>query len=233
MRWTVVLLTVAAMLGAPAGAAHAQDSRPLPGAPAAASVPAADSRAADEQTAVTVVDEFWRRYFADIGRRYESPRVAGGYPGSSGPLCGGEPTVIAGNALYCVAEDYLAWDEDLMDAGYGQIGDGWVYVVIAHEWAHAVQARLGRAGATTQTELQADCLAGAALQGAVDAELVRLEAGDDQELLRSLAAAADDGATTAATVTDGTTTDGVSHGTAAQRTSAFRTGADGGVDACL
>jgi len=218
MRGTVLLLMVALMLlGFPAGTALAQAPRP------AQQAQAAESRADDEQIAVAVVDAFWRRYFAEADRTYRSPRVVGGYVGSSGPRCGGE-RAEPGNALYCTAGDYVAWDDDLMDAGYRQIGDAWVYVVVAHEWAHAIQVRLDRADASTATELEADCLAGAALQGAADAGLVRMEAGDDQELARSLAVAGDDGP-----VTD----DGVSHGTGEQRRAAFESGVSGGVAACL
>jgi uncharacterized protein len=219
VRWTgLLLMVVLALVGAPASA-YAQDPQPVQDTEQLSS--AADSRADDEDTAVAVVDEFWRRHFADEGLPYRSPRVVGGYDGSAGPRCGDE-RVVADNALYCTAGDYVAWDDDLMASGYEQIGDGWVYVVIAHEWAHAVQVRLDRAGASTATELQADCLAGAALQGAADEGLVRLEAGDDEELVRSLTVAADDGSG-----------GGISHGTASQRTSAFRTGVEGGVAACL
>jgi uncharacterized protein len=41
-------------------------------------------------------------------------------------------------------------------------------------------------------ELQADCLAGAALQGAVEQGLVTLEPGDSEELAQGLIASADD-----------------------------------------
>ena len=110
-----------------------------------------------------------------------------------------------------------------MAAGYEQIGDAWVYLIIAHEWGHAIQARLERDRVSVQAELQADCLAGASLFGAARAGLVTLEPGDTEELAQTLAAVAD----------DYPWTDESDHGNARERTSAFSAGANGGVKACV
>jgi uncharacterized protein len=188
-------------------------------------VPAADNsdtRAGDERTAVRIVNQFWKGWFADHGRRYVPPKVSGGYVGTGGPRCAGEPSV-PGNAYYCPSGNFLAWDENLMRAGYTQIGDAWVYLVIAHEWGHAIQGQLPNRLVSQALELQADCLAGAALQGAADAQLVQIEPGDDQEIAETLQAVAD----------DYPWTDESSHGDARQRTAAFQQGVAGGVDSCL
>jgi len=179
-------------------------------------------RLQDERTAVRAVDGFWRGYFARIDQPYRPPRVLGGYVGTDGPLCGGEPSV-PGNAFYCLPGDYLAWDEQLMTGGYREIGDAWVYMVIAHEWGHAIQARLERSQVSVAAELQADCLAGAALQGAADAGALQFEDGDKQEVVRTLVAVAD----------DYPWTDPSSHGNAQERMSAYDSGAQHGVDGCL
>jgi uncharacterized protein len=182
----------------------------------------ADTRAGDEKTAVRIVNQFWQGWFADMHRRYVPPRIRGGYTGTHGPRCGGEPSV-PGNAYYCPSGNFLAWDENLMRAGYTQIGDAWVYMVIAHEWGHAIQGQLPDGLVSQAVELQADCLAGAALQGAAHEGLVRIEPGDDEEIQQTLEAVAD----------DYPWTDQSSHGDAQQRISAFRTGVTGGVDGCL
>jgi uncharacterized protein len=192
-------------------------------APQAPTSPAPESRAQDESSAVDVVERFWERHFAELGRqRYDPPQVAGGYVGEGGPPCGGEPSV-PGNAFYCADGDFLAWDEQLMDAGYRQIGDAWVYLVIAHEWGHAIQARLRRGQVSVAAELQADCLAGATLQGSVDDGELILEPGDTREMTDTLAAVAD----------DYPWSDSSSHGDARQRTEAFDAGARGGLRACV
>lgn len=178
----------------------------------------------DEQTAVNAVDEFWRRRFTQqFGQPYQSPHVAGPYIGTNGPPCGGEPASVPFNAVYCRPGDFVAWDDDLMAAGYSQIGDAWVYLIIAHEWGHAIQARLRSDRVSVAAELQADCLAGAALQGAADEGLIQLEPGDSEEIARTLAAVAD----------DYPWTNESDHGNAEQRTSAYNTGVEGGIGACV
>jgi predicted metalloprotease len=235
MRWSVMVLLLALVLGgctievvpgARAEPSSGQDAGgPTDRAPETVvdAQPAADNtRAGDEATAVDIVNKFWKKWFANQGRRYVPPRVAGGYTGQDGPSCSGEPSV-PGNAYYCPAGNYLAWDEDLMRAGYTQIGDAWVYLVIAHEWGHAIQAQLPSQYVSQAIELQADCLAGAALQGAADQGLVRIEPGDDEEIATTLEAVAD----------DYRWTDQSSHGDARQRIGAFRAGVSRGVDGCL
>jgi predicted metalloprotease len=181
-----------------------------------------DTRADDEERAVAITDEFWDRWFADQGVRYDSPTVAGGYVDDNGPACAGEPSV-PGNAYYCPDGDFLAWDENLMRAGYSEIGDAWVYLVIAHEWAHAVQAQLPDRFVSAAAELQADCLAGASLEGAAREGLVQIEPGDAEEIAQTLQAVAD----------DYPWTDETSHGNAGERTAAFQQGVSGGVEGCL
>lgn len=88
------------------------------------------------------------------------------------PACAGEtapPAVYMDNAFYCPPDDIIAWDaEGLFPDLYATFGDFAVALVIAHEYGHAVQSRVGwDFGPTIFIELQADCLAGA-WAGAVD-----------------------------------------------------------------
>ncbi|TWD80054.1 hypothetical protein FB561_1126 [Kribbella amoyensis] len=176
----------------------------------------------DAKEAVQAIGAYWRTNFPEaFNQAYRPPRVAGGYTGTDGPPCGGEPSVPF-NAYYCQPGDYLAWDEDLMAAGYNQIGDAWVYLIIAHEWGHAIQARLNDDLVSVQAELQADCLAGASLEGAAKQGLITIEPGDPEELAKTLAAVADDYPWTKQS----------DHGDVQERISAFRTGVTGGIPAC-
>jgi predicted metalloprotease len=208
---------LAGLLVLAAGCTVAVDSR---GAPEA---PPPESRQQDESDAVDSVNAYWQRHFAELSPDpYVPPQVAGGYVGEDGPVCAGQPSV-PGNAFYCPAGDFLAWDERLMDAGYQQIGDAWVYMIIAHEWGHAIQARLRRGQVSVAAELQADCLAGAALQGAVDDGLLYLEPGDTDEVASTLVAVAD----------DFPWSDTRSHGNAEERIDAFNAGTAGGLRGCF
>lgn len=172
-----------------------------------------------------VIDDYWRTHWSEFFTgTYTSPRVYGGYDGndlSSAPTCAGQPAT-PNNAFYCVPEDYIAWDENLMRAGYTQ-GDAWVYLVIAHEWGHAIQNRLRMGHVALASELQADCLAGAALYGAAADGTLRFEEGDVKELSNGLVVIGD----------DSEWTDPQDHGDPIERITAFGKGRDGGVRACI
>jgi len=182
-----------------------------------------DNLDTDEQGAVDATNAFWRETLPEEFRQsYRSPQVLGAYLGEDGPSCSGEPSAPF-NAFYCPSQDFLAWDENLMATGYQRIGDAWVYLIIAHEWGHAIQARLRADQVSVAAELQADCFAGATLFGAADRGLLQFERGDTQELQETLTAVADDYPWTKQS----------DHGDARQRIRAFNQGAKGGVRACL
>ncbi|UNO38674.1 hypothetical protein [Streptomyces sp. MST-110588] len=182
---------------------------------------AADSAwPAEARDAVNVVDDFWRSHWNTyFTGTYRSPKVFGTYtPGTpQAPACNGEPATPY-NAFYCPSGDFIAWDGQLMRDGYAR-GDSWVYLVIAHEWGHAVQRRVLGLGVAAQ-ELQADCLAGATLFGS---DKLQFEPGDTDELAGALTALAD----------DTPWTNSQDHGNAEQRVTAFSNGGRAGVRACL
>ena len=183
-----------------------------------------DAMQEDIDAAVQGVDQFWTNHWPEFFTLdYTSPQVLGLYDGTSAdvPTCDGEP-LEAGNALYCLPEDYLAWDVGLMREGYST-GDAYVYFVVAHEWGHAIQNRLRVELQEISTELQADCLAGAELQGAADDETIAFEQGDVDELVNAINSVSDHLPWTNAG----------DHGDANQRSNAFVRGVDGGVNACL
>lgn len=178
----------------------------------------------DIDAAVQGVDEFWKKHWSDyFTGSYTPPQVLGLYDGTAvdAPTCDGVP-LEAGNALYCPSEDFLAWDVGLMKEGYAT-GDSYVYFVVAHEWGHAIQSRLDVTLQEVSTELQADCLAGAELQGAQDDESIVFEEGDAAELEQAIHSVSDQLPWTKPE----------DHGDADQRTKAFVRGLDGGVNACL
>lgn len=179
----------------------------------------------DIATAVAAVDDFWaRRWSFYFTGTYTPPEVRGTYDGAdpaTTPRCDGDP-LLPGNAYYCVPEDFLAWDASLMLEGY-RYGDAWVYLVVAHEWGHAIQNRLDAGLQSVTHELQADCLAAAALYGAVELDTLTWERGDTRELVTSLNAISD----------DMPWTELGDHGDSFERIEAFNTGRLGGVTGCL
>lgn len=179
----------------------------------------------DLRTAETATDDFWRRHWTQLFTGgYSSPRVVGLYNGRdprSAPLCG-KDRLTPDNAAYCPSGDYVAWDAHLMRSGYAR-GDAWVYLVIAHEWGHAIQARLRRGLVSPAAELQADCLAGAVLYGSADDGTLKFEEGDEQELVDAFQIIGDKAPWTKPG----------DHGTAVQRLRSFSRGGENGVQACF
>lgn len=180
----------------------------------------------DIDGAQQIVDGFWAAHWSDyFTGTYTPPMVVGLYDGTdpdTAPECGGEP-LEAYNAFYCPGDDFVAWDASLLVDGADQIGDSWVYLVVAHEWGHAIQARLDGTLVAQADELQADCLGAAALYGAEADGTLEFDLGDEQELVTSLSALADQMPWTM-------TSD---HGDAFQRVQWFTLGRNGGVNACI
>jgi len=181
--------------------------------------------AEDIQSAVEVTNGWWQKHWKDyFTGRYTQPNVVGlydGYDEATAPVCFGDP-LPPGNAFYCPDGDYVAWDKTLLELGY-EIGDAWPYLIIAHEWGHAIQADLDMSLQSEQYELQADCLAAAALYGSSADGTLRFEQGDEKEIVDGLNFIADE-------VPWGMTGD---HGDSFQRIESFDLGRTQGVPGCL
>ena len=122
---------------------------------------------------------------------------------------------------------------DQLRERFGAPGDFAQAYVIAHEVGHHVQNISGLLGRgevhQIETELQADCLAGAWAQSAEKRQLV--EVGDIDEALNAAAQIGDD---TIQRKTQGhVQPETWTHGSAAQRSGSFKKGYSGGIDACL
>ena len=178
------------------------------------------------RTGRRAVATFWREHWDEEfdGGAFVPPKVEGLYdsrrPGD-GPTCGGDPPP-KDNAFYCRPDRYVAWDANLMRRGT-ELGDGWVYLVIAHEYGHAVQAQIDEEYVPATRELQADCLAAAALYGADADDTFTFEEGDLDEVVDAYQELADKTAWTE--VGD--------HGDAAERISWFQRGKQDGAAGCF
>lgn len=181
--------------------------------------------AEDIESAELITDKWWTDHWKDyFTGDYTAPNVVGlydGYDEANAPTCFGEK-LPPGNAFYCPDGDYVAWDKTLLELGY-EIGDSWPYLIIAHEWGHAIQADLDMSLQSEQYELQADCLAGAVLYGARADGTLEFEQGDEKEIVDGLNFIADE-------VPWGMTGD---HGDSFQRIEAFNLGRTDGVPGCL
>jgi predicted metalloprotease len=96
---------------------------------------------------------------------------------------------IAGEVVYCQADDTIVYDENLVDVVYSDIGDFGVAVLLSNAWTNAMQDELD-ATSTDPLELglQADCFTGA-WAGSIAFELhetvITLSPGDLDEVVQS------------------------------------------------
>ena len=194
------------------------------------------------RNALTDLDAFWSFAYPEYFGEDYTPLEGGyfsvdsealdesAYP-DTGIGCADSPTPpdsVASNALYDPACDLIAYDRALLEDLAGDYGRFLVPVVMAHEFAHAMQGRFGFAasGRSIQDETQADCLAGAwtAWVAAGEAEHISIRVPELDDVLGGFLLLRDD----VGSDPEGRT----AHGSYFDRVSAFYEGFDGGVGPC-
>jgi predicted metalloprotease len=119
------------------------------------------------------IERYWATTYPTLSNGAAFKPVQGGYhpytEADPPPACGGEPGSYQPNAFYCPDGDFIAWDaEKLIPQLQSDFGQLLVGVVMAHEYGHAIQTRLGMTDQPTVVlEQQADCFAGAWLADAL------------------------------------------------------------------
>jgi uncharacterized protein len=165
-------------------------------------------------------------------RGYDKTRLTL-FTGGIDSACGSASSAVG--PFYCPIDKKVYIDlqfyNDLRER-FGASGDFAQAYVIAHEVGHHVQNLSGKLGRgevhQIDTELQADCLAGAWAKSAQSRQL--LEVGDVEEALNAAAAIGDD--TIQRKTTGRVQPETWTHGSAKQRAAAFRNGLENGVSAC-
>jgi predicted metalloprotease len=147
------------------------------------------------------------------------------------PGCGAPRTSfgdIAGNAFYCPEADFLAFDDsELFPHIAEQFGSEVLDLILAHEWAHAIQARAGLDQLPTiQLEQQADCFAGVWLAHVADEPNGPFVVNDKtlDDAIAGMVSFRDAPGTTVGT--------NGAHGSGFDRVSAFQDGFSGGAERC-
>jgi predicted metalloprotease len=170
VRTIVNTVAAAVLLLAAGGCVVVTDQRPSAG-------PSSSRANTDANATVTKalkdVERFWTTAFPTVGDGQKFQPVQGGYhpytETKPPPACGDSPAEYQPNAFYCPAGDFIAWDaQNLIPQLQTNFGPLLVGVVLAHEYGHAVQTRLGVGDLPTVVlEQQADCYAGAWLTDAL------------------------------------------------------------------
>jgi predicted metalloprotease len=179
---------------------------------------------ADLGDAQRVAETYWEAEFKSSGIGFDPVAQAIPYEKDGEIDCGGQGLGL-NNAAYCSAGDFIAYDVNWAVGAFRQVGDAFIFYLLGHEYAHAVQVRLGiRYRFTIQQELQADCMAGAYIGDSVKAGTLTLDRGDIDELRQGLLAVGDDPSQPWFAPD--------AHGTARQRTDAFFEGYEGSLGPC-
>ncbi len=181
------------------------------------------------------IQQYWAKTMPEVyGQQYDPISSDRLYPYSQSnppPGCGTQGTTpyqeVAGNAFYCSQGDFVAWDtQELFPKLTKQFGNFAPALVLAHEWGHAIQARVGvDSSETVYLEQQADCFAGswAAHVASGDSSL-SLSSSDLDRALAGMLQLSDP-------VGIDSSQDGA-HGNGFDRVSAFQDGVEGGAQAC-
>lgn len=136
------------------------------------------------------LETFWSIVYPDLfGGAWTPVSATIPYdPDGEVPSCGGftpQDAFFEGNAFYCAADDYVAWDNvNLFPGLYTEIGDFAIGLVLANEWGRAVLTRAGLPTEGPEAQLQVDCMTGvwtAALIPEDNPTGILLSAGDLEE----------------------------------------------------
>ncbi|RBY77560.1 hypothetical protein DQ239_10990 [Blastococcus sp. TF02-09] len=193
------------------------------------------------RNALADLETFWAEEFPEVfGTQFEP--LQGGYfsvdPGNADPAvypngigCGAAASDVESNAFYCVApdapnSDSISYDRTFLAELGAEFGRFIPALVMAHEFGHAVQARVGSPSASIAVETQADCLAGTWTRWVAEGEAEHsvLRTPELDELLRGYLQLRDPVGTSPGQEQ--------AHGSYFDRVSAFQEGFDTGTEAC-
>lgn len=198
----------------------------------------AEARAAREQKVLAdaeglepLLNAFWTRELAEVyGVTFDPPERFAFYRGGGNDPCGTDTGSYPNNAFYCPVDDdeHVQFDMDWFQ-GYldEHPGGATTFLILAHEWGHAVQDSWLEAGGGdvwdpgyTQ-ELNADCLAGVFIARSLEEGTIVEDVGDSEAIFGWLYESGSDGWLEVG-----------DHGTREQRQAAFSDGFNHGTDHC-
>jgi predicted metalloprotease len=193
------------------------------------------------QNALADLADYWSSTFPDSFGRAFAPLRGGHFsvdPSDIDPAqypqgvgCGADPRDVAGTAFYChnpkePHSDSISYDRTFLADLVDVYGDFLPDLVMAHEYGHVVQARVGSPPTSIAAETQADCFAGAWTKWVANgrATHARISTPELDDLLRGYLLLRDPVGTPDAAP--------MAHGSYFDRLSGFYAGFAGGPKAC-
>lgn len=186
-----------------------------------------------DQLAANSLDDimsYWKDHFQQDFGKSMKPLSGGIYsytPDQSKQVpCVGDAKDAADNAFYCPSGDLVAYDRDFLSSLAKQYGDFLVTLVFAHEFGHAIQARIGEpSNKTIVVETQADCFAGVFIKATTQGTPhFKINSKDLDSVLAGYLLFSD--------APGGSSSGNDSHGSGFDRITAFQDGFSGGAKAC-
>jgi len=203
-----------------------------PASPESTTLEAEQKVLQDADAVADLLNEFWTQELrARYGLVFDPPNRFEYYRGYGNAPCGGEDNALPNNAYYCWedTDEYVAFDLDWFASYLDEHpGGATTFLILAHEWGHAVQDTWVEQQPNTDVwnppyrlELNADCLAGVWMADALRRGTIIEESGDAEAIFESLWE-----------MGSGPWFDPGDHGTSEQRQQAFMDGLTQGTHYC-
>ncbi|WP_433364328.1 neutral zinc metallopeptidase [Actinoplanes sp. CA-142083] len=173
-------------------------------------------------TIVKDAEAYWAKAYPQLtGKPWTPLKVQPFEPGSA-PVCADPDAIANGAAFYCPDGDFIAYDDQKLQALYEQLGDNAVGLLLGDLYARAVQHRRGQSTEGSAGQLTVDCLNGSwtndLLKRGNQPDATTLSPGDLDEAVAALLALG--------RATKGTGASGF------DRIAAYRNGVLNGLSAC-
>ncbi|MCP5027804.1 MAG: hypothetical protein GY929_16130 [Actinomycetia bacterium] len=112
--------------------------------------------------AIEDLDAFWRDTIVELTNGEDQFGLVDYRSSRSGTAeCPSRTRSEDGPIFYCEDTGSITWDDDSIEQVHGEFGDFSIAVLLAHEYGHGIIELAGAATNSRDTELLADCLAGA------------------------------------------------------------------------
>lgn len=140
------------------------------------------------------LEAYWSKAYPQLTSQQWKPLTVQAYDPASAPACPNPDAVADGAAFYCPEGDFIAYDDQKLQALYDQFGDNAVGLILGDLYARAVQHRRGQSTEGKDGQLAVDCLNGSwtydLLHREQQSDTTTLSPGDLDEAVAALLALA-------------------------------------------